>query len=610
MNTSTITSSDANSPPRRRFRKLRYLLIALATFCLTVAFFYAEEDLRGWLAWKNCKTALEAKGVVLDWNAYIPPPVPDDQNFFKAPKMTDWFVRQIPWLNLTHELQSKLDSLYQQHPYMSPATIAELTVLPVSTADAASQKADIVLRYDSHPSPDVRERLVKLFADAIGPNAASCNQPMMILARPPGEIKPVRIVFHSDAPPGTNEMKEFFTKLLLNDKAYSNTPRIHIEPDGTNTFRVTLDSASAADYLASSDTLEPDFDLIREALKRPYARIDGDYSIPLFYTPMPNFITVRTVSQALAERTKCDLLLGQPDKALQELTLMHDMCRILERPPAGKPITLVEAMLNVAVTGLYTETVEDGMRLHAWQEPQLAALQKQFAGINLPPFVVDGFRVDTASYSRFFGEAARMDSDDVERMFGFSKSWKWANLKNSYFWLLYVAPRGWIYQNIVNVAVLQQKPLEGFDLAHDTISPVTIAEAAREVDAFDKSARTFRPYKLLAAISIPNFIRAYQTTAHNQTMANEAQIVCALERYHLAHGEYPQALDALLPQFIEKIPHDIIGGQALHYRRTDDGKFLLYSVGWDEKDDGGVDSSQIKNDKGYYAEGDWVWLGE
>ena len=43
-------------------------------------------------------------------------------------------------------------------------------------------------------------------------------------------------------------------------------------------------------------------------------------------------------------------------------------------------------------------------------------------------------------------------------------------------------------------------------------------------------------------------------------MANEAQIVCALERYRLAHGEYPGTLDALSPQFIEKIPHDIIGG--------------------------------------------------
>ena len=95
----------------------------------------------------------------------------------------------------------------------------------------------------------------------------------------------------------------------------------------------------------------------------------------------------------------------------------------------------------------------------------------------------------------------------------------------------------------------------------------------------------------------PNFTRATQTLAHNQALVNEGQIACALERYRLAHREYPETLDALVPQFIEKLPHDIIGGQPLHYRRMADqpsqssgsasGKFLLYSIGWNETDDGG-----------------------
>ncbi len=46
-----------------------------------------------------------------------------------------------------------------------------------------------------------------------------------------------------------------------------------------------------------------------------------------------------------------------------------------------------------------------------------------------------------------------------------------------------------------------------------------------------------------------------------------ARMAIALERYRLAHGEFPESLDALAPQFMEKIPHDIINGQPLHYRR-------------------------------------------
>ena len=86
-------------------------------------------------------------------------------------------------------------------------------------------------------------------------------------------------------------------------------------------------------------------------------------------------------------------------------------------------------------------------------------------------------------------------------------------------------------------------------------------------------------------------------------MVNEAQIVCALERYRLAAGQYPATLETLSPQFIEKIPHDLIGGQPLIYRPTADGKFLLYSVGWNEKDDDGKSVGTGAD----YTKGDWVW---
>ena len=109
-----------------------------------------------------------------------------------------------------------------------------------------------------------------------------------------------------------------------------------------------------------------------------------------------------------------------------------------------------------------------------------------------------------------------------------------------------------------------------------------------------------------ATAAIPNFTKAWLTTAHHQTLVNEAQIACALERYHLAHSEYPETLDVLIPQFIKKIPHDIIGGEPFHYRRTDDGKFLLYSVGWNETDDGGQ-VILAKDGSVDRENGDWVW---
>jgi hypothetical protein len=160
------------------------LIIALAGLAVLVLLFYAEEDWRGKQAWENCKRELEAKGEVLDWNAYIPPPVPDDQNFFKASKMQEWFVKLYP-------------------PTVSPYT---------------------------------------------------------------------------------NEL----AGRLRND----------------DTFATITNETKAIKYMAWSDQFKPNFDLIRDALKRPYARMGGDYSDP-FEIPEPDFVNVRLISQTLAQRTKC-----------------------------------------------------------------------------------------------------------------------------------------------------------------------------------------------------------------------------------------------------------------------------------------------------------------
>jgi hypothetical protein len=61
----------------------------------------------------------------------------------------------------------------------------------------------------------------------------------------------------------------------------------------------------------------------------------------------------------------------------------------------------------------------------------------------------------------------------------------------------------------------------------------------------------------------------------------------ALERYRLRRGTYPESLDSLVPELLSSPPLDFIDGNPLRYRRTEDGHFLLYSIGVDCTDDGG-----------------------
>jgi hypothetical protein len=171
--------------------------------------------------------------------------------------------------------------------------------------------------------------------------------------------------------------------------------------------------------------------------------------------------------------------------------------------------------------------------------------------------------------------------------------------------LLSLMPSAFFYRNELAIARMQQQWLLPLvDTNSRIVSPAVLQRAENSVQAERKH---YSPYKIQALMLFPAISRAVEKFAAIQSSVDLARLACALERYRLAHDQYPETLDALAPQFIEKLPHDIINGQPLHYRRTDDGKFVLYSVGWNETDDGGAvvfskGSSAVDSDKG-----DWVW---
>ncbi|HTQ50684.1 MAG TPA: hypothetical protein VMJ12_08230, partial [Candidatus Acidoferrales bacterium] len=169
---------------------------------------------------------------------------------------------------------------------------------------------------------------------------------------------------------------------------------------------------------------------------------------------------------------------------------------------------------------------------------------------------------------------------------------------------LTLAPSAFFYQNELAFARMSQQwilPLV------DTNSRVVSPEALQHVDAaVHAEMKHYSPYKAQALMTFPALASAVKIFARAQVTIDLARVACALERYRLAHGQYPEVLDALAPQFIGKLPHDIINGQPLHYRRTVNGNFMLYSVGWNEKDDGGQ-VVLTKNGSVDREKGDWVW---
>jgi hypothetical protein len=534
---------------------------------VAVATFYLEEDWRGKHTWNACKRALAAKGLAVDWSQYIPQPVPDDQNFFTA--STNILIRfrraQTPAESAAAAQLKWLPTSWPDSPpsfdsaKAPPLVVAELIFLP--PARAAGARGDQAANFDD---PATRVRVLETIEKNVGRSLPGVTT-KRVSELPLSNLAPVRFALRAKTPPAISDLENFLSSDLI-----TNLGRVHVEAGSGGTLQVFLtnvQATAAVDYLKWSDQFVPALDEIREALKRPCAILPGDYSNP-HAAPIPNFVALRAVSQTLAQRAKCHLLLQDPDAALRALTLIHDLCRILQKPTTGKPETLVEAMINVAITGLYVDTLADGLRMQAWQKPQLVAFQKQLTEINLPFWVVQAFHMELADTVYNYQTTPTDKIADLSALVGpphESATNTWGRLRDPIYRYLKLAPRGWMYQTLASIVTVESKPMESFDVELGIISPRAYNKAERSIGRFYAHRS---PFKILGEISWADYTKAVQTTARNQT--------------------------------------HVIGGQPLHYRRTDDGKFLLYSVGWNEKDDGG--KAALKHDGSEDPlSGDWVW---
>jgi hypothetical protein len=123
-------------------------------------------------------------------------------------------------------------------------------------------------------------------------------------------------------------------------------------------------------------------------------------------------------------------------------------------------------------------------------------------------------------------------------------------------------------------------------------------------------ARDVLPFSTmyLAKILLPAVGNAAIKFALAQTDIALAVTACSLERYKLKVGHYPDSLALLVPDYLKSVPHDVMDGKPLRYRLEGD-RFVLYSIGENQVDDGGVVGFG-ENHKGRHwrrDEGDWVW---
>lgn len=346
----------------------------------------------------------------------------------------------------------------------------------------------------------------------------------------------------------------------------------------------------AVDVLRGLSSFDAAVEKLHAAALRPYARLPLNYEsgFEVVGEMLPSLAGIKRYGTFLKLRTVAELQNGESKKALADVRLLLRLTDSLRNQPF-----VISHLVRLAMVSLTIQPIYEGLAQHRWSDDQLVELDRQLAQLDFLAdyrFAMRGeraFAIDSLERQRITREQKIVDdSSGTNRVITVSFRF---------------TPSAFFYQNELAFARLhEQFALPLVDLDARIVSP---SAARKATTAVQEQTKHYSPYRMIALMTFTGVNRSVIRFAVGQNSADLARVACALERYFLAHGNYPESLELLAPQFIEKLPHDIINGQPLKYRRGTNGRYILYSVGWNETDDGGVRGTG----KHGWENGDWVW---
>jgi hypothetical protein len=373
----------------------------------------------------------------------------------------------------------------------------------------------------------------------------------------------------------------------------------------TNVFPVSrLSQTPAQVVLMALSKYDSVIEELRQASQLPFSRFPVNYDDE---NPagilLPHLAALKGCAQVLQLRASAEMQSNQSEKAAEDIKLELRLIDSIRNEPF-----LISHLVRMAILNIELQPIYEGLEQHKWSDAQLVMFDSELSKLD---FLADykfamhgemGFQIGIAQYLRYnSGQYLNLVGDASD----------YGNMSPAEFMIatamhFHLVPSGWFYQNQLHCArAMEEYYLPVTDVDQQTFTPALILQAKA---AIDKEREHLTLFNILESYLLPGLGGAAQKFAKAQSSTDLARTAIALERSYLIHGKYPDALDSFLPPVSGKVPHDIIGGQPLHYRRTDDGQFTLYSVGWNETDDGGV----VVMTKGTPPRvdpnnGDWVW---
>jgi hypothetical protein len=308
--------------------------------------------------------------------------------------------------------------------------------------------------------------------------------------------------------------------------------------------------------------------LLRQAAAKPGCSFERDYGRPTIAMLLPELGPLRTAAHLLALDALSRASGRDYRGAVDDINAM-----MLMAEHVGVDALLVSELVALSIEGLAIDTLE-----------------RVLASGRLTPEDLAAIRISNVSYRAMLKRSFRME--EAFRLATFDQVGR-----GEYGVGNFVAPTEYSTKAFCNSPWFASV-YRVFQLADDLAAQARFADIlgraaglpyrqAKELeDQFDRELQA-HPGGILTAVLMPALGCTIESAARAEARRGTAGVGLALYAYRARNGRFPDKLDDLAPDFIPAVPRDPFDGQAMKFKRTEQGA-VVYSVGPDMTDNSGA----------------------
>jgi hypothetical protein len=333
--------------------------------------------------------------------------------------------------------------------------------------------------------------------------------------------------------------------------------------------------AAIAEYLKRNEQALP---LLHEAATKVDCRYPLDFSKGIAIR-LPHLAKVRQSARLLYLETILHVERGEPEFAAQSLTTSARLPRSL----MSEPLVISHAVL-VACERIACMDLERALNAMVFTDEQLVALSVVFTGMHSLQTLSRALAGERCVINAWFSIPNPVTQWDILKTIYDENGSVDSPLPLS-------RPAFVLYQ-IAGLLTLDQ--LAFLEATEENVAATSkpFPERLRALQIFETEWMKLYGHRVFACEMLGGTSLFILHDARAAATQRTATTAIALERFRIAERTLPNALDELVPKYLNAVPQDPFDGKPLRYKKLAKG-YVVYSIGEDKVDDGGDEKKDI-----------------